>query len=273
MINEKSEQLGKYIRKLRKEKNISAKELGSYVGYSQSYISALETNKNNNIPSKKVINRLADAFHYIGYRSREIEKEMYKICGYPVRFSEFDNGEFMEGYSKYIGSYDNLSNEILNKPYLDLDYLLKNDFNLKFTYKYDNAESIVNITKEQKDFIHNMINSLLKVSGIEETIKNEREKEEEESNRISKEMQVFQIIEEKRDRLAHDLKALNKLKSNFSEESFEYTYDFVLKCLTIDTEDDTPIKFDKDTLEKSISFLTKEIETLRKEYDKLDKED
>lgn len=271
MIDEKAKQLGNYIKKLRKEKNITAKEFGGYVGYSQSYISALENNNNNNVPSKKVLRRLATAFGHIGYNSLEIEEQLFNIAGYEIsKFNSFDNLNIE--LDKYIGAYDNLSKTTLDKPYLDLSYLLNNNFDLRFQYKYKDDDHYVSITEEQKQFIYDMVTRLLKLEGIEKQIEEEIEKLMEENDKISKEMYPFQVLEEKIERLQLDLRILNDIKRNFSEENFEYEYNNsiqVLKMIPNDNED--KIDFSKESLLKAIKYVSEQIEKLTNEYDELDK--
>ena len=55
-------EFGEYIRKIRKEKGISARELSRRTGISQAYLSQLETGKYKN-PTKKVVIDLANGLN------------------------------------------------------------------------------------------------------------------------------------------------------------------------------------------------------------------
>ena len=168
MINENAQKLGEYIKKLRKDKKISAKELAGYVGYSQSYLSAIENNNNNNVPSKKVLNRIAEALWHIGYDSVEVKNQLYTIAGYKID-SEIMDDKFFISYNNEIGAYDNLSDKVLEKPYLDLNYLLENDFALKYNYKNNGIVFHVDLEKKHKKLINEIIKNILDYEDIEET--------------------------------------------------------------------------------------------------------
>lgn len=273
MINQRAKQLGEYIKKLRKEKKVTAKELGSYVGYSQSYISALENNNNNNVPSKKVLERLTTALWNIGYDYNEVKSQLFEICGYPSPNLITNEVNFKDGYLKYLGAYDNLSDTPLDKPYLDISYLLNNNFDLRFQYKNHDFDEHVSLNEKHKHFIYTMITQLLYTEGIEDQIIKEREKYDEENQKVIEEMKPYQILEDKLDNLRHDLRILNKVKKNFSEESFEKEYENlrVLKFATNETDPEET--FTMNNLMLGIELLGKEIEETTKEYDNLDKED
>ncbi|KAA1039489.1 helix-turn-helix transcriptional regulator [Macrococcus equipercicus] len=275
MINEEARQLGDYIKKLRKNKKVTAKELGSYVGYSQSYISAIENNNNNNVPSKKVLNRLATALRHIGYDHADVEEKLYSIAGYPSRRHIAHDDDFKISYSKYLGAYDNLSNVPLEKPYLDLFYVLDNKFDLKFQYKNNGFDEYVELNDKHKSFIKNMITQLLFMEDIEENIKIGYEKALEEQAKINHIEVYYDEIAQKLDRLRNDLRVLNDLRKNFSEENFKYEYDNTLQVLSMELEEhEEELDFSKETLLNAIEFISSEIARLTDEYDKeTDKED
>lgn len=274
MINETAKQLGEYIKKLRKDKKVTAKELGSYVGYSQSYISALENNNNNNVPSKKVLDRLATAFWHIGYSSKEVEKKLYEIAGYPPKFDFLDkNDSLIMDMSKYVGSYDNISNQVLEKPYLSLSYLLENDFDLKFNYRNNGQDHMVTLENKHKVFIKNMISQMLLVDNIKEKIEKEMEEILLENQKFTNENYPYRKLEEKIEKLQLDLRILHDIKRNFSEENFEYKYNNAIQVFTMTLEEnEKELDFSKENLLKAIDYVTKEITNLTVIYDHLDKD-
>ncbi|MDJ1153040.1 helix-turn-helix transcriptional regulator [Macrococcus caseolyticus] len=274
MVNKKAEKLGEYIKKLRKDKNITAKELGSYVGYSQSYISALENNNNNNVPSRKVLNRLATAFGHIGYNSIEIEAQLYKIAGYPPRHVNLNGEAINVHFNKYIGAYDNISQKPLEKPYLDLSYLLNNEFNLRFQYKNNGYDEYVDVSEKQKIFINNMITQVLLLDNIEQQIETQQSERLKEETKYNSLYNTLNSLETRLEWLQLDLRTLNRLKKDFSTEKFKYEYNNSLQVLNMELEDkEEELDFSKESLLRAIDFVTKEITRLTNEYDKLDKED
>ncbi|WP_144781781.1 helix-turn-helix domain-containing protein [Macrococcoides caseolyticum] len=270
MINQRAEQLGEYIKKLRKDKKVTAKELAGYVGYSQSYISAIENNNNNNVPSKRVLTRLAEALKYIGYDYKETLNTLYEICGYPDVFDSWDKTLINE-LNKLQGMHDNLTNETLNKPYLNLEYLLTSKLDLVFNYKKNEYDHNVFLTDKQKKFINTMITEMLYLNGVEDKIDEEINITLEENEKINNEMLADITISEKISKLRKHLEILNNLKKNFSEEKFKYEYNTNLYLLNYDGID--KIKFDKKTLQEAINTVTSEIQKLTKEYDDHYKED
>lgn len=64
-----------------KEK-ISAREFGDRIGYSQSYISALENNQKSTIPSKEVLNKFSSVYAELGYNHAEVLNELFVLAGY-----------------------------------------------------------------------------------------------------------------------------------------------------------------------------------------------
>ncbi|GGB09791.1 XRE family transcriptional regulator [Macrococcus hajekii] len=270
MINKEAEKLGEYIKKLRKDKKVTAKELAGYVGYSQSYISAIENNNNNNVPSKRVLIRLAEALKCIGYDYKETLNTLYKICGYPDEFESW-NKNFINQLNKLRGMYDNLSNETLNKPYLNIEYLLTSKLDLVFSYKKNDYDHYVNLTEKQKRYILTMITEMLYLTGVEEKIDGEINQAIEENNKINNEMLVDINISEKISKLRKHLEILNTLNKNFSEENFRFEYNTNLYLLNFGEIE--KINFDKKTLEEAITLVSSEIQKLTKAYDEHYKED
>ena len=181
MVNKKAQDLGRYIKMMRNEKKVSAKVFGELIGYSQSYISALENNHNNNVPNETVLKRLAKGFSEIGYSENEVLKEMYAIVGSlndQELYRTYEK-EFFYDWKEQNGEYDNVDDIFLNKPYLNLEYLLKSDLNLKFEHTYERKVPSENgeiktvrgngtftLTREQKAFLYNTIKNMIELAEV-----------------------------------------------------------------------------------------------------------
>ncbi|WP_414054639.1 helix-turn-helix domain-containing protein [Macrococcus equi] len=264
MINENARKLGEFIKELRKEKKVSGKELASYVGYSQSYLSAIENNNNNNVPNKKVLSKIAEALSQIGYEFNDIENQLFIIAGYPpIKSDTLNLGYSMaHDYNKKLGYFDNLSNEMLSKPYLDLNYLLTNDFELKFTMDHNGKKYRISLNEKQKSFINNLIKEMLVLSDVQNEINSIESKQK----KIDEFKPLQFNIGVKIEALKNDLKILYELQKDFNKDHFRKILNENIKSI----ETNHINSYSLNDLENVISLITKEIEKLNKETLEID---
>lgn len=99
-------QIGTFIRKQRKEKNLSIRQLAKYAGVSPAYISQIENNYRKN-PTQHVLRSLADGLG-IDYNEfiRHISKLDHTTIGDQIPYYEQGEESTIDSKSNNLTSYD-----------------------------------------------------------------------------------------------------------------------------------------------------------------------
>ena len=219
MDSKKSEKLGQYIKEKRVNKKVTGKEFGELVGYSQSYISALENNRNKNIPNRNVLYNIATALSLIGYDFDTTLAELHAIAGYNTNsfVSEEQEKEMIQEFNKLRGMYDNVHNVKVKYPYMKLSYLLEKDFELYYDFEIDGTSHTLKLNKSQKQFLDKVIENLLIKDGAIEDIRKMRDESIETAHKTEIEIHLANEIDEARN-IHNELRAL---KENFNSDTFK----------------------------------------------------
>lgn len=125
--------LGEFIKQLRKEKGLSAREVARRAGISQAYLSQLETGKNEH-PSNEVANQIAIALD-TDYMT------LWSLIGGKYAFDETDRTLALTAYLA-IGDFTSLTDH--GQPKYNLEKLLAEDTLLTY-----NGRPISNEEKEK----------------------------------------------------------------------------------------------------------------------------
>lgn len=219
MDSKKSEKLGQYIKEKRVNKKVTGKAFGELVGYSQSYISALENNRNKNIPNRNVLYNIATALNLIGYDFDTTLAELHAIAGYNSNsfVSEEQEKEMIHEFNKLRGMYDNVHNVKINYPYMNLSYLLENDFELYYDFYHNDLKHTIKINESQKHFLNKIIEILLIKDGVEDDIQTMIDENTEITHKTNIEIHLANEIDEAR----NIYNELQSLKENFNNEEFK----------------------------------------------------
>lgn len=265
-----SKKIGEYIKRLRKESKVSARELGSFVGYSQSYISALENNVNKNTPSKQVLDKIASALSAIGYNHFRVRDELYERAGYAIPSKEYDDN-IKEAYTRYSGYYDNLNQVYLDRPYLNLSYLLEEDnLEMYFNYYHNDIEHNVLLGEKEKVFINEIVKQMLIKDGIEERLESDEQNAIDETGLFYTNNKNIIDTENALSLRRKILRGLYDIKKNYSDDKFKHFYKentlyYYLGHKDIFSSDD----FNKDNLNVVIDQTVKSIADLENEIDNM----
>jgi transcriptional regulator with XRE-family HTH domain len=105
---------GKILRKLRKERKLTTREVGIFIGKSQQYISDIETGRSN--PSLETISKLAKYFKVtIDYLLEENCLNILNDKDAPVKSIDFVNKEMVFDNNIKITKYESLTPEELEE--------------------------------------------------------------------------------------------------------------------------------------------------------------
>lgn len=160
---EKIKVLGNYLKRLRKRKKLTAKELGELTGYSQSHISGIENGQKgrpNEEFLRKSLMSLSDSSHeFIKYVDEINELFQHQL----ITTEEFKN-KFKDTFknkdapSKYLRWGDEekgyMKANVYDFPINDIEYMISDKFNDKF-YKNNVIE------RDEKKLITNMMDNMM----------------------------------------------------------------------------------------------------------------
>ncbi|KKK34705.1 hypothetical protein WN59_06650 [Salinicoccus sediminis] len=160
---EKIKELGDYLKRLRKRKKLTAKELGELTGYSQSHISGIENGQKGR-PNEEFLRKsllsLSDSSHeYVKHIEDINEIFQHELITTEEFKSKFkDTFANKEAPSKYLRWGDEekgyIKADVYDFPINDIEYMISDKFNDKF-YK-DNI-----IKSEDKKIITDSLNSMM----------------------------------------------------------------------------------------------------------------
>lgn len=160
---EKSKELGEYLKRLRKRKKLTARELGELTGYSQSHISGIENGQKgrpNEEFLRKYLLSLSDSSHeyvkYVDDINELYQLELITTEEFKDKFK--DTFKNKDEPSKYLRWGDEekgyLKADVYDFPINDIEYMISDKFNHKY-YK-DNV-----IESEDKQLITNIMDNMM----------------------------------------------------------------------------------------------------------------
>lgn len=147
-----SESLGEYINRIRKEKDITLKELSGTIGYSEAYISMVENGKKNN-PSYEFLSSVAKGMAITDRDERtEIHNKLMSLAGYKDFQDELSPvqkaiHEYFEGVKK---NYIDGSTMLLSFAGFDLHEIDNDTFIL---FRTDGTGNTIRISKEELEVL------------------------------------------------------------------------------------------------------------------------
>ena len=184
--------LGGYLRKLRKEKNKTTRDIGEVIGYSYSYVASIETGRRK--PNEEILEKYIYA---LSSNSDELIKKKKDI-------SNITNGEYYKKYhgANVIKSDESMieamtNNNKVNSMYTSENSLITeklynfpiNDISFHLTDKYNNKFfKNVKLSDEDRNYMNNIFYNHLKQKYDYKLI--------DVTNRINEKLKILKKLEE-----------------------------------------------------------------------------
>lgn len=186
-MNDKSIEIGEFLKNLRRNKHITASEVGKNIDYSQGYISAIE-NGLKKLPSDKFFEQYLNAISDSKTEYKKYTEMLYGVSNHSIdlRDDSIEDDFQIEFNSNtkndivWFEANGDIKTNYFTFPVNDLNYHLNDNHNIKY---FNNFE----LNEHDRIYISNVINSYLETKY--RNMVNEKFKDREKYLKLIKDVQ------------------------------------------------------------------------------------